>query len=38
MNVAAVLSCWKQKLISASSGDVLHTVSFSMFSGYFPSL
>ena len=38
MNVAAVLSCWKQKLTSASRGDVLHTVIFSIFSGYLPSL
>ena len=37
-NVSALLSCWKQKEMSASSGDVLEIVSFSMFSGYLPSL
>ena len=37
-NVSALLSTWKQKEMSASSGDVLRIVSFSMFSGYFPSL
>lgn len=38
MKVAAVLSCWKQKLTSASNGEVLQTTIFSMFSGYLPSL
>ena len=38
MKVAAVLSCWKQKLTSASNGEVLQTAIFSMFSGYLPSL
>ena len=38
MKVAAVLSCWKQKLMSASRGDVLLITIFSMFSGYLPSL
>jgi len=38
IKVAAVLSCWKQKLTSASKGEVLHITIFSMFSGYLPSL
>ena len=36
--VSALLSCRKQKLRSASIGEVFRIVSFSMFSGYFPSL
>ena len=36
--VSALESFRKQKLMSASNGDVLRTVSFSMFSGNLPSL
>ena len=36
--VSALTSCWKQNETSATRGDVLLIVSFSMFSGYLPSL
>ena len=36
--VSPLLSCRKQNVMSASSGDVFLTVKVSMWSGYLPSL
>lgn len=37
-NVVALLSCWKQKLMFPTIGEVFMIVIRSMFSGYRPSL